>query len=96
MEDKLTRHAEQRSRTRGIPTEAIEAALNYGQFRSTRGADVYTVGWRQVRFHAERGIDLSRWEGVEVVCARDGRVLTVYRNKNPHALRDRSARLRVA
>jgi len=96
MEDKLTRHAERRSRARGIPTEAIEAALSYGKFRATRGADVYTIGWRQVRFHAEQGTDLSRWEGVEVVCARDGRVLTVYRNKNPHALRDRSARLRVA
>ncbi len=92
MNSKLTHHAKTRSRTRGIPNAAIEAAITYGQHRGIRGADIYTLGWRQVRFYADRGIDLSRWEGIEVVCAHDGRVLTVYRNKNPHALRDRSAR----
>ena len=94
MTDLLTHHAIDRSRSRGIPTEAIEAALDYGKHRAIRGADVYTIGWREVRFFAERGIDLSRWEGIEVVCAHDGRVLTVYRNKNPRALRDRAARAR--
>ena len=93
---KLTLHATDRSRTRGIPTEAIDTAMEYGKHRAIRGADVYTLGWREVRFHAERGLDLSRWEGVEVVCAHDGQILTVYRNKNPHALRDRSPRRRAA
>lgn len=88
----MTHHARRRSRQRGIPTDAIEAAIDYGQHRAIRGADVYTLGWRQVRFHKERGLDLSVWEGVEVVCAHDGRVMTVYRNKNPHALRRSSAR----
>lgn len=94
MNDKpwLTLHAVDRSRTRGIPTMAIKATIEFGKFRAVRGADVYILGWREVRFHAARGIDLSRWEGIEVVCARNGRVLTVYRNKNPRALRDRSAR----
>lgn len=92
----LTHHASSRARTRGIPVEAIDAAIEYGQHRAIRGADVYTIGWRQVRFHGARGLDISRWEGTEVVCAHDGKVLTVYRNKNPHALRDRSARRRPA
>jgi hypothetical protein len=96
MKDMLTQHAAHRSRTRGIPAEAIDAALTYGRFRAIRGADVYTIGWRQVRFYADRDVDLSRWEGVEVVCAHDGRVLTVYRNKNPHALRDYGTRRRAA
>lgn len=88
----LTRHAVERSRARGIPAKAIHAALTFGKHRAIRGADVYTVGWREVRLQARYGIDLSRWEGIEVVCAHDGRVLTVYRNKNPRALRDRPAR----
>lgn len=92
MNTKLTNHAKTRCRTRGIPAQAIEAALTYGQHRGIRGADIYTLGWRQVRFYAARGIDLSRWDGIEVVCAHHGQVLTVYRNKNPHALRDRTAR----
>jgi len=90
MNELLTVHARRRSRVRGISTEAIEAVLDYGRHRTIRGADVFTLGWRDLRFHARNGIDLSRWEGVEVVCAHDGRVLTVYRNKNPRALRDRA------
>ncbi len=90
MNELLTVHASQRSRARGIPTDAIEAVLEYGRHRAIRGADVFTLGWREIRFQARNGIDLSRWEGIEVVCAHDGRVLTVYRNKNPRALRDRA------
>ena len=89
---RLTHHAVERSRARGIPTKAIHAALVYGKHRAIRGADVYTVGWREIRLEARHGIDLSRWEGIEVVCAHDGQILTVYRNKNPWALRDRPAR----
>ena len=88
----LTDHARRRSRQRGIPSDAIEAAIDYGQHRAIRGADIYTLGWRQVHFHKERGLDLAQWEGTEVVCAHDGRILTVYRNKNPHALRGRRSR----
>jgi hypothetical protein len=92
----LTLHATERSRSRGISTEAIEAAMEFGKHRAIRGADIYTIGWREVRFHAERGVDLSRWEGIEVVCAHDGQILTVYRNKNPRALRDRATRQQAA
>lgn len=95
-EPKLTLHATDRSRTRGIPTEAIEAAIEFGKHRAIRGADVYTLGWREVRFYARAGIDLSRWEGIEVVCAHDGQILTVYRNKHPRAFRDRAPRRRAA
>jgi hypothetical protein len=93
---KLTLHATVRSRTRGIRAEAIEAALEFGKHRAIRGADVYTLGWREVRLHARNGVDLSRWEGTEVVCAHDGDVLTVYRNHNPHALRLPEPRRRAA
>lgn len=88
----LTRHAADRRRTRGIPLAAIEAALAVGRHRAVRDADIYTLGWREVRRLARRGIDLSGWEGIEVVCAHDSRVLTTYRNRNPRALRDRAAR----
>jgi hypothetical protein len=88
----LTLHAADRSRSRGIPIDAIEAVIDLGKHRAVRGADVYTLGWREVRRCARRGIDLAGWEGIEVVCAHDGQVLTTYRNKNPWAFRDRAAR----
>lgn len=92
----LSRHAVQRCRTRRIPEQALDAALEFGQCRSTRGAIIYTLGWRQVRGQAERGLDLSRFEGVEVIESHDGTVLTVYRNSNARAIRDRSCRRRAA
>lgn len=89
---RFTHHAAQRSRTRGIPTQAVTAAVAFGRHRVARGADIYIVGWREVRLQARHGLDLSRWQGVQVVCAHDGTVLTVYRNKLPRALRDREIR----
>lgn len=93
---RFTFHALRRSRTRGIPHRAIEAAIEFGMMRSTCGADFFTLGWREVRLYAELGIDLSRWVGIEVVCARSGEVITVYRNKNPRALRDKAGRHQAA
>lgn len=86
---KLTRHARQRLRKRRIRLSAVEAVIDFGQRRSIRGAEVYVIGWRDVRFHLQCGIDLSRFEGIQVVCSHDGSVLTVYRNENRKALRDR-------
>lgn len=88
----LTRHAVFRSHTRQIPLRKIEAVLRYGRFRHARGAEVYTLGWREVRRWAEHGIDLSRLEGIEVICGHDGRVITVYRNRKPFQTRDRALR----
>jgi hypothetical protein len=88
----LSLHAIQRCRTRGIPPEAVEAAIAFGKHRAIRGADIYTLGWRELRRCAHGGIGLSRWAGVEVVCAHDGSVVTVYRNKNPNAMRGCSPR----
>ena len=91
MGTRFTKHAVDRCRNRAISEEAVEAAQMFGLHRAKSGADVYTIGWRQIAFYAQFGIDLSRWDGVEVVCAHNGLVLTVYRNRNPHAMRSRRA-----
>jgi hypothetical protein len=77
----FTAHAAQRSRGRRIPQAAIAAALDYGTRRLIRGAEVYTLGWREVDRYASAGLDLSRYESVSVVCAHSGAILTVYRNR---------------
>lgn len=77
----MTYHAEARSRARHIPPASIDAVLTYGQCRRNRGAEIYTVGWRDVEWWAQRGIDLTPFEGVEVVCGHSGRVITVYRKR---------------
>jgi hypothetical protein len=77
----LTAHAAKRCRGRGIPKAAIAAALDYGTRRLIRGAEVYTLGWREVGRYACLGLDLSRFESTSVVCAHSGAILTVYRNR---------------
>lgn len=86
---RLTRHARERLRQRAIRLTAVEAVIDFGHQRSVRGAEIYMIGWRDVRFYSECGLDLSRFEGIEVVCSHDGAVLTVYRNENKKALRNR-------
>ncbi len=83
----MTRHAIFRSRTRAIRLDAIEAAVAYGSFRRARGAEIYIVGWRDVRRWAGQGLDLSPYVNVQVLCANDGSVMTVYRNRKPAAAR---------
>ncbi len=85
----LTGHARQRLRQRAIRLTAVEAVIDFGQRRLVRGAEIYMIGWRDVRYYRECGLDLSRFEGIEVVCSHDGAVLTVYRNENKKALRNR-------
>lgn len=90
----MTHHARQRSRTRQIRASAIEVALTYGRVRRARGAEFFIMGWREVRLWADHGLDLSRFEGVQVICTLAGRVLTVYRNRKPAAVRGPANRRR--
>ena len=83
----LTRHAEVRMRQRRIRRDAVEAALDYGRMVHTRGAVVYGIGHKEVDRYQAEGIDLSEYDGVQVVCSLHNEVITVYRNRNFRRLR---------
>lgn len=83
----LSCHANERMEQRNIDIEAIEAVLDYGREVFTRGAVVHAVGRREIEQSAREGIDLTRHDGVQVVCSRDGTVLTAYRNRDFRKLR---------
>lgn len=87
--DVLTHHARKRMGMRGISSSAIQAALDYGRVVHTRGADIFVIGRKEVVRLAKSSIDVSDYEGVQVVCAAGGPILTVYRNKNFRGLRPR-------
>jgi hypothetical protein len=90
----LSEHAQKRMRMRGLPAEALRAALLYGRIVHTRDAEFYVIGHQEVRRYATEGIDLSAYEGVHVVCDPDGSIITVYRNRDLSHLRPRSRRFR--
>ena len=85
----LTHHARERMATRGLRASAVEAVLAYGRVAYVRGADIYAIGRKEVVRYAEEGIDLSAYDGVQVVVTADGTILTVYRNRSFRGLRDR-------
>ncbi len=82
-----TSHAQKRMQHRGIDTAAIEAALAFGREVFTRGAVVHAIGRREIEQWRDEGINLSAYDGVQVVCSHDGAVLTVYRNRSFRGLR---------
>ena len=86
---RLTMHASQRMNTRGIPESAVRATLMHGRVVHVRGAVIHAIGRKEVSRFQQRGIDLSRYEGVQIVCTPGGTILTVYRNRDFRGLRPR-------
>lgn len=87
----LTHHAVERSRHRRIRLATIDAVLMYGRSKHARGAEIYTLGWRDVAWWSSQGIDLSAFEGIEVVCGSGGSVITVYRKRKRRATGNRAS-----
>lgn len=97
LEPVLTAHALSRMDDRHIPAQAVHAALRHGRVYHVRGAEVHVIGQKDVLRHRQHGIDLTAYEGVQIVCASDGRtVLTVYRNRDFRGLRPRRRRMAAA
>lgn len=89
--EKMTHHARQRAQSRAIRDEAIAAVLAWGREVYIRGACIYVIGRHEIRQALREGIDLSDLDGVHVICANGGSILTVYRNRDLRGLR-RAAR----
>ena len=93
----LTAHALTRMNERHIPVNAVQAALRHGRVFHIRGAEVHAIGQKDVLRYRQHGVDLAAYEGVQIVCAPDGRtVLTVYRNRDFRGLRPRHRRMAPA
>jgi hypothetical protein len=85
----MTKHAAERISSRRLAPGAA-AALLFGRVVRTRGAEIFVIGRKEVTRYALEGIDLSRHEGVQVVCGPGGGpVLTAYRNRELRRLRPR-------
>lgn len=88
----VTKHAAERMNARRLSFSAVNSVLCYGRKVHVRGAVVYAIGQIEVDLAKKCGIDLREFEGLHVVCSRDGAVLTVYRNRSLSGLRTRSSK----
>jgi hypothetical protein len=85
----LTKHASRRMCERRLSKETITKVMIFGRVARVRGAEIFAVGRKEVGQYFAEGVDLSRIQGVQVVCSPDGSILTVYRNNDFRGLRPR-------
>lgn len=88
----LTKHAYERMATRSISRTAIEAAIEFGRCVEIRDAQIFAIGRKEVEMFRRDGIDLSDFEGTQVVVTANGAVMSVYRNSDFRSLRTRRRR----
>ena len=83
----LTRHAWEQMCRRSISSAVVQNVLEYGRAVYVRGAQIFAIGRKEVKRCLKMGIDLSESEGVQVVCAVEGAIMTTYRNNDFRSLR---------
>ena len=88
-------HARKRMSQRRLSHVRVELVQEYGRQVFARGAVYCFIGRKEVEEYADR-TDLTGVEGVHVLIAHDGTVLTVYRNRGFRPCRYRKLSYRTA
>lgn len=83
----ISTHAEFRMNQRGICQESIELVLEFGRQIYARRAIFYVVGKKEIARYSDREPKLKLLEGLQVISANDGTILTAYKNKNLRGIR---------
>lgn len=77
----LSEHARFRMFSRRISPAAVDAALQYGRPRYLKGACYYSIGKREL-IQSPAHLPLpEEFDGIHVVTAKDGTVITVFKNR---------------
>lgn len=85
----LSRHAWQRMGERGVSASALNKVLAFGRVIHARGATMYVIGRREIKRYLDQGINLDDLHGMQVICSKNGTIMTLYRNRDFRSLRPR-------
>jgi hypothetical protein len=77
---RFSRHAHGRAARRNLAPDAVHYALTHGRQVQRTGVTFYFLGWRDMPETDRRASWAARLEGIVVLVAPDGEVVTVYRN----------------
>jgi hypothetical protein len=80
-------HALRRINQRRIPIFAVQIVIDCGRSTHQKGAVVYAIGRKEVERFKREGINLQPYQGLQVVCGANGKVITVYRNNDFRPMR---------
>lgn len=84
----LSEHVEEEMAKRGISLEHVESALTYGKYKRTRGAKIFAIGKKEVKYFKDLGYDIQEYENTHVVCSNEGAVITSYKNTSMRDMRE--------
>ncbi len=79
---KLTNHAKRRANSRRISESTIELVMRIGRVSYSKGAIFFWLGKKEIKRFIKIIPDITKYEGIVVVCGYDGIVLTTYKNRN--------------
>ena len=83
----LTKHDYRRMATCSISLTALEAALMFGCCAEVRGAQIFAIGPKEIKKYQRDGVEVSDFEGTQVVVTASGAVMRVYRDSDFKNLR---------
>jgi hypothetical protein len=92
---RITRHATEQMTRRRIARGDVELAISMGQELHRAGATFYVLRLRDIPPSMRHQADVRRAEGTVVVVEED-RISTVYRNRDPRHIRQKSRHARAA
>ncbi len=79
----FTDHAHERMRSRELREGDVLLTIEYGRTYYARGAVFKVIGKKEVAHYRDE-VNLEHLDGVHVVMALDGTVITTYRNRHFH------------
>lgn len=94
IDQPISDHALMRMGQRGISEKIVALVLRHGRTVHARGATYRVIGHKEVSRCAQQGIDLTDADGVHVLLAADGSVITAYRNHELRKIRPTKRRHR--
>jgi len=88
---KITNHALMRMEERRLNADSVQAALMFGREIHTRGITLYVIGHKEVQQARKGTWEIEQYEGLHVLCGRNGNVVTTYRNYKLRGLRTKDS-----
>jgi hypothetical protein len=80
-------HSELRRYQRGISKKHVVLAYKYGRVIYAKNAKYYVIGLKEISCYIDIEPELKSINGVQVVIAKNGTILTVYKNINLHKIK---------
>lgn len=78
----LSQHAYKRRLQRGIQNQHIAHLLRFGRKQFQNNAIYYSIGHKEIKKHAKHCPSLKEMNGMHLVTALNGTILTLFRNRN--------------